>query len=167
VAHRMHDLRCPVGFSGTRQASAPAPGVRLELGPLGRCPRPLPRAPTLEDRTILRLIMAFWGTPHDRPRERHPAGSGQNGRVTMQTEVISGAALPKEQVPRPQAQFPRKPGTVVLGMMGFRAPCCYEQVLAIVTGGNAYSPGSFGIGTNPGNHEHLSPNTRVPTEAGR
>jgi hypothetical protein len=95
VAHRMHHLRCPVGFSGTRQASAPAPGVRLELGPLGRCLRPLPRAPTLEDRTILGLIMAFWGTPHDRPRERHPAGSGQNGRVTMQTEVISGAALPQ------------------------------------------------------------------------
>jgi hypothetical protein len=44
----MHDLRCPVGFTGIRQASAPAPGVRLELGPLGRCPRPLPRAPTLK-----------------------------------------------------------------------------------------------------------------------
>jgi hypothetical protein len=45
---------------GTRQASAPAPGVRLELGPLGRCPRPLPRAPTL-DKDILVLMMAFWG----------------------------------------------------------------------------------------------------------
>jgi hypothetical protein len=28
----MHDLQRPVGFTGTRQASAPAPGVRLELG---------------------------------------------------------------------------------------------------------------------------------------
>jgi hypothetical protein len=27
--------------------------------------RRLPRAPTLEDGTILGLIMAFWGTPHD------------------------------------------------------------------------------------------------------
>jgi hypothetical protein len=61
VAHRMHDLRCPVGFTGTRQASAPAPGVPLELGPLGRCPRPFPRAPTLEDGAILGIIMAFWG----------------------------------------------------------------------------------------------------------
>src|ERR1700761_8223687 len=51
----------PVGLPGTRQASAPAPGVRLELGPLGRCPRPFPRAPTLEDGTILRPIVAFWG----------------------------------------------------------------------------------------------------------
>jgi hypothetical protein len=38
VAHRMHDLRCPVG--STRHPSGIGPGsrCRLELGPLGRCP---------------------------------------------------------------------------------------------------------------------------------
>jgi hypothetical protein len=55
---------CPVilarSVSPARQASAPALGSRLELGPLGRS-RPLPRAPTLEGGTILGANMAFWG----------------------------------------------------------------------------------------------------------
>jgi hypothetical protein len=60
LARRMHgDIR-PVGITGARQASAPALGSRLELGPLGRCPRPFPRAPTL-DQDIVVLMMAFWG----------------------------------------------------------------------------------------------------------
>src|SRR5580700_6637187 len=44
-AYLTHELPRPVGFAGTRQASAPAPGVRLELGPLGRCPDLSPEPP--------------------------------------------------------------------------------------------------------------------------
>jgi hypothetical protein len=33
-------------------------------------------------------------------------------------------------------------------------------------GGRAYGPSSFGIGADPGHHEHRRPNTNVPTEAG-
>jgi hypothetical protein len=32
-------------------------------------------------------------------------------------------------------------------------------------GGAAYKPSSFGIGANPGHHEHCGPSTNVPTEA--
>jgi hypothetical protein len=74
----MHQLRRPVGFTGTRQASAPAPGVRLEVEPVGRCPRPFPRAPTLEDSTILGLIMAFCRTVHDTAIGR---ASVQTGKI--------------------------------------------------------------------------------------
>jgi hypothetical protein len=34
-----------------------------------------------------------------------------------------------------------------------------------VAGGNAYSPSNFGIGADPGHHEHRRPSTNVPTEA--
>ena len=96
-------------YSGTRQASAPAPGVRLELGPLGRCPRPLARAPTLEDGTILGPIMAFWGC---RQTKTSPA--------TMHTEFDMRPPLfPKEQVPASTPIPPREVGTILLGMMAF------------------------------------------------
>jgi hypothetical protein len=38
-------------------------------------------------------------------------------------------------------------------------------MLAAVAGGGAHSPSSFGIGADPGHHEHRSPSTSVPTEA--
>jgi hypothetical protein len=34
-----------------------------------------------------------------------------------------------------------------------------------VLGGNACNPMIFGIGAEPGHHEHLSPSTRLPTDA--
>jgi hypothetical protein len=59
VAHRLHDLRCPVGFTGTRQASAPAPSLRWELGPLCRCPDRSPESPRSK------IVPSFLGTLHD------------------------------------------------------------------------------------------------------
>jgi hypothetical protein len=38
------------------------------------------------------------------------------------------------------------------------------RAVAAAAGGRAYSPASFGIGVDPGHHEHRSPSTRVPTE---
>jgi hypothetical protein len=91
------------------QTSAPAPGVRLELGPLGRCPRPLPRAPTLEDWTILAVMMAFWG-----------CGQSKTSPATIHTEFDMRAPLfPKEQVPASTPIPPREVGTILLGMMAF------------------------------------------------
>jgi hypothetical protein len=81
-------------FTGIRQASAPAPGLRLELGPLGRCPRPLPRAPTLADGTILGLIPAF------RDADMQAEQMLQRRPVTIQTEVdMRNLLFPEEQVP--------------------------------------------------------------------
>jgi hypothetical protein len=34
-----------------------------------------------------------------------------------------------------------------------------------MAGGKAYSPSSFGIGADPGHHEHRNPSTSVPTDA--
>ena len=34
-----------------------------------------------------------------------------------------------------------------------------------VTGVSAYRPSSFGVGADPGHHEHRKPRTSVPTEA--
>jgi hypothetical protein len=62
VAHRMLDLPMPSRINRHPTGHRPQLQVSLELGPLGRCPRPLPRAPTLKEGTILGLIMAFWGT---------------------------------------------------------------------------------------------------------
>jgi hypothetical protein len=93
---------------GTRQASAPVPGVRLELGPLGRCPRPLPRAPTVEDDNILGLMMAFWG-----------CGKSKISPATMHTEFDRRTPLFPKSRSRPQPQSPREVGTIFLGMMAF------------------------------------------------
>jgi hypothetical protein len=41
----------------------------------------------------------------------------------------------------------------------------YPDAGAFATGGSAYSPIIFGIGADPGHHEHRKPSTRLPTEA--
>jgi hypothetical protein len=37
--------------------------------------------------------------------------------------------------------------------------------MMVLTGAEAYSRSNFGIGADPGHHEHRRPSTRVPTEA--
>jgi hypothetical protein len=57
------------------------------------------------------------------------------------------------------------------GKGGQTAPTDPSSIAHAVTvcsnpdGGGVYTPGSFGIGADPGHHEHRSPSTRVTTEA--
>jgi hypothetical protein len=41
----------------------------------------------------------------------------------------------------------------------------YFTAIIAPAGGSAYSPRRFGVGADPGHHEHRGPSTNVPTEA--
>jgi hypothetical protein len=66
--------------------------------------------------------------------------------------VIAAASIPK---PRRQR--------IDIEKFGYRKQT--GRAVAPAAGGSAYSPSSFGIGADPGHHEHRSPSTSVPTEA--
>jgi hypothetical protein len=93
AAPRMHDLRCPVGFTGARQASAPAQSVRLELGAANT-----PMSPEPPPWKMVTSSAPSWLF----------GGAGKTSPATMHTEFDMRAPLfPKEQVfnPNPPARL--------------------------------------------------------------
>jgi hypothetical protein len=118
VARRMHDLRCPVGFTGTRQASAPAPGCALGAGAArSACPTS-PQSPHPEDPAMIGVIVAFCGRRAIRRSDWAMckwARVAHGDAVTMQTELdMRDLLFPKEQVPASTPIPPARSGPFFL-----------------------------------------------------
>jgi hypothetical protein len=104
-----------------KNGMAPAPGA-LELGPLGRCPRPLPRAPTLKTVLSSASTWLFGDAIGVVPNSTGNRGISKGEPVTTHTEIDIRAALfpQREQVPASTPIPPREVGTVFLSASRLR-----------------------------------------------